>query len=96
MLSSVATWLFGCSHRRTSFPMTVRNPSSDNRRDGAETYVVCLDCGQHFAYDWAAMRITRAKQNRAAVGTNHSESGRRVERAFEGSHRLVDRLVHHT
>jgi hypothetical protein len=20
-------------------------------------YVVCLDCGQEFAYDWAAMRI---------------------------------------
>jgi len=62
MLSTVANWLFGCAHRRTSFPITLRNGSATSRRDGAETYMVCLDCGKHMPYDWAAMRLTEATQ----------------------------------
>jgi hypothetical protein len=50
MFQSVFNALFSCSHRRTTFPQT---PG----RRGTRTYVVCLDCGKEFAYDWAAMRI---------------------------------------
>ena len=50
--------VFGCSHKRCSFPITVRGK---NRRSAAAsltgTYVVCLDCGQEFAYDWNEMKI---------------------------------------
>lgn len=59
-LASLAEWLFGCSHRRTTFPITLRTSVSvgGQQRTPAETYVVCLECGRHFAYDWARMRIT--------------------------------------
>lgn len=50
--------VFGCSHKRCSFPITVRGKQ---RRSPAAsltgTYVVCLDCGQEFAYDWNEMRM---------------------------------------
>lgn len=50
--------LFGCSHKRCSFPITVRGKQ---RRSPAAsltgTYVVCLDCGHEFAYDWNEMKM---------------------------------------
>ncbi len=50
--------VFGCSHKRCSFPITVRGKQ---RRSPAAsvtgTYVVCLDCGQEFAYDWNEMKL---------------------------------------
>lgn len=96
MLSTVATWLFGCSHRRTSFPITLRNRSAPSRRDSTETYVVCLDCGRHFEYDWAHMRVTGAKQDPAAVETTRAERGLRARTPLEEGYRLFYRLVHHT
>lgn len=49
--------LFGCWHRRCSFPLTIRGKL---RRIAAAsvtgTYVVCLDCGQEFPYDWNKMK----------------------------------------
>lgn len=58
--------LFGCSHKNLSFPITKRR----NQRTSAAaavtgTYVVCLDCGKEFAYDWQQMKI---------VGRNSSQS----------------------
>ncbi|HEX4278562.1 MAG TPA: hypothetical protein VHZ74_24570 [Bryobacteraceae bacterium] len=49
--------LFGCAHNRTTFPLTPsrRTKISDNSRKG--TYVVCLDCGKEFDYNWKEMRI---------------------------------------
>jgi VWFA-related protein len=47
-LAGLADRLYGCSHSQKAFPITL----------GTETYVVCLVCGRHFAYDWATMRIT--------------------------------------
>ena len=49
MLNSILEILFGCAHRTTTFPLTPKR-----KRD---TYVVCLDCGKEFGYDWNAMRI---------------------------------------
>jgi hypothetical protein len=50
MLSMVIESLFGCSHRRTTFPITPKRPV----RQGA--HVTCLDCGKEFAYNWTEMR----------------------------------------
>ena len=60
-LGGLADWLFGCWHRRTSFPITLgASVSVDGQpTTQAETYVVCVECGRRFAYDWTAMRITR-------------------------------------
>jgi len=67
MIATLAEWLFGCSHRHTSFPFTRRAGAVGRRCEpGKETYVVCLDCGKRFAYDWAAMRVT--KQTKPASG----------------------------
>lgn len=55
---SLLDMLFGCTHKRCSFPITVRGK---RRQSGAAsvtgTYVVCLDCGQEFPYDWNKMKL---------------------------------------
>lgn len=48
--------LFGCSHTRTTFPLTRRVTRAGERR---QTYVSCLDCGREFPYNWQEMRIER-------------------------------------
>ena len=65
--AAVAAWLHGCPHRRTSFPITLRTmPAADGRQNGqSETYIVCLECGRRFAYDWNAMRISAEPRGRA-------------------------------
>jgi len=58
--------LFGCSHKRCSFPFTVRGKL--RRSEAASvtgTYVVCLDCGQEFPYDWNEMKMVESKPERA-------------------------------
>jgi hypothetical protein len=68
-LAGIADWIRGCSHSKTTFPMTL-SPSVDagGQRAPAETYVACLACGRHLAYDWSAMRITRERFPQAARG----------------------------
>jgi hypothetical protein len=61
--------VFGCWHKRCSFPITVRGKV---RRGIAAasvtgTYVVCLDCGREFSYDWSQMKILAS--NPHAAGT---------------------------
>ena len=61
--------LFCCNHQKLSFPITVRGA---RRRTPAAsttgTYVVCLDCGQEFPYDWNEMKVVR-KASSTAVRT---------------------------
>ncbi|HUI85492.1 MAG TPA: hypothetical protein VL240_14795 [Candidatus Binatia bacterium] len=68
--------VFGCSHKRCSFPITIRGKQ---RRSAAAsvtgTYVVCLDCGQEFAYDWNEMRM---------VGPHSSTPSREPVTVFSG------------
>lgn len=68
-LVRMADHLFGCSHGRTGFPITIK--TSVTADDGqqttlADTYVVCLDCGRTFDYDLTTMRPT--KQRPPVVG----------------------------
>lgn len=62
-LAGLADWLHGCWHRRTTFPITLRTSASGDGRQSAqsETYVVCLACERHFAYDWSTMRINQQR-----------------------------------
>lgn len=67
MISAMLQLLFGCSHPRYSFPVTVRYP---RRRPQAAvltgTYVSCLECGKEMAYDWREMKVIKsARQERA-------------------------------
>jgi len=54
MIGSIFQLLFRCPHKRLTRPITrVTKPGVPGR----ETTVVCLDCGQQFAYDWNHMRV---------------------------------------
>jgi hypothetical protein len=58
MMFSLLNAMFGCSHKRTTFPMTPARRtqmSPETARRG--TYVVCLDCGKEFDYNWKEMKI---------------------------------------
>jgi hypothetical protein len=57
MLGSILESLFSCAHRRLTRPLT---PVSKPGEPSGETYVVCLDCGKQFSYDWDRMRVGKA------------------------------------
>jgi len=47
--------VFGCSHKKTTFPITRTGRSATDGPKAA--YIVCLECGREFDYDWQAMKI---------------------------------------
>jgi len=60
MFQSLLNSLLGCSHQRTTFPITPGRRHAGPPVLGATrvgTYVVCLDCGKEFAYNWNEMRV---------------------------------------
>jgi hypothetical protein len=60
--------MFGCSHQRLSFPITVRGARRRSKAASVTgTYVVCLECGQEFPYDWKEMRVVRQTSSTAAA-----------------------------
>ena len=65
MFQSFINQLFGCSHRRTTFPQTPGRKTTAPSATRNGTYIVCLDCGREFAYDWDGMRIGKAVPERA-------------------------------
>jgi len=66
MLGSLLNSLFGCAHQRTTFPLTPgAKMASTTHRHG--TYVVCLDCGKEFRYDWKQMRLGEPVSVRAST-----------------------------
>ena len=60
MLQNLFNALFSCSHQRTTFPLTPGRRTSAPSGNRLGTYVVCLDCGKEFAYDWESMRVGQA------------------------------------
>ena len=55
---SLLDLMFGCKHKHCSFPITVRGKLRRIKAASVTgTYVVCLDCGMEFPYDWKEMRI---------------------------------------
>ena len=79
MIASLVDMFFGCWHKNYSFPITARK---GQRRSGAAaltgTYVVCLDCGKEFPYDWQEMRVlgSEAPGERAIPATAESYAGK--------------------
>ena len=55
-LSAFWSMMFGCLHSNYSFPLSPK----DGRRPAAAgltgMYVVCLECGKEFPYDWRQMK----------------------------------------
>ena len=77
MLNNLMNILLGCSHRRTTFPITPARKAGFSSAPGPRhsTYVVCLDCGKEFGYNWTEMRIgdpvAAAVTAEAAFSTAH-------------------------
>jgi len=57
MMNSLLNSLFGCSHRRTTFPITPARRAGFSNSNNKGTYVVCLDCGKEFDYNWKEMKL---------------------------------------
>ncbi len=59
--SGIFDALFGCAHKRYSFPITAKHGQRRNEAASVTgTYVVCLDCGREFPYDWQEMKFVSA------------------------------------
>ena len=56
-MSKLLDALFGCRHERCTFPITARSTHPHAGQSASPTYIVCLDCGKEFAYDWQKMKV---------------------------------------
>lgn len=58
-MSKLINALFGCSHSHCTLPITVTGPRRPDSKDAGSrnTYIVCLDCGKEFPYDWEQMKV---------------------------------------
>jgi hypothetical protein len=67
-MATLVDILFGCRHKNYSFP---RSNRTGQRRSPAASltgmYVVCLDCGREFPYDWKEMKILDSRPALAKV-----------------------------
>jgi hypothetical protein len=65
-MSKLLDALFGCSHKNHTFPMKAK-PGQHLPSAAAMTgtYVVCLDCGKEFAYDWRQMKVVFSPKPKA-------------------------------
>ncbi len=63
MFADVFDMLFGCWHKRYSFPITAKKGVKTHSHAASltGTYVVCLDCGKEFPYDWNQMKVLSAE-----------------------------------
>ncbi len=80
MLLKLWHFLYGCRHRKYTFPITI---GANRRFAGTKhTYVVCLDCGKELPYDWTRMKI-----GEVPAGTKHGPVlvFRRPERSVRNS-----------
>jgi hypothetical protein len=71
MISKLFETFFGCWHSRYSFPITIRSGARRSKAASVTgTYVVCLDCGKEFPYDWQEMKVVdSATQTGRRVGS---------------------------
>jgi len=70
VIDSLLNLLFRCSHSRMTRPMT---PAKKAGEPGADTYVVCLECGKQFLYDMKEMRVGKAVPVSPSDGVLHDD-----------------------
>lgn len=67
MIQTLFNLFLRCSHKKMTFPLT---PAGRSGGAAAQTYIVCLDCGRRFGYDWDRMRVIwREKRSRTPLTT---------------------------
>jgi hypothetical protein len=70
VIDTISNLLFRCAHRRLTRPIT---PVSKPGVPSGETYVVCLDCGKQFSYDWKEMKVGGPIESSATEGVLHPD-----------------------
>jgi len=82
MFSKLLDVLFGCRHTSYSFPMSARavkqHPAAGSLTG---TYVVCLECGKEFPYDWKTMKVMSPNAAHHAAIRARSFAGGQVARS---------------
>jgi hypothetical protein len=58
--------LFFCRCTRLGMPITVPNGRKIGQWKAGQTYIVCLDCGTEYPYDWKDMRRLEQPKARKA------------------------------
>jgi hypothetical protein len=70
MLDKVMNWWpFGCRHGNLSVPFSTEVArqseayvdTEEQLPPGCSHYVVCLQCGRRFGYDWSSMKIVKSR-----------------------------------
>ena len=61
MIADLMDILFGCWHSNYSFPFTAKAANRAAAAHATGTYVVCLDCGKEFPYDWKTMKVVSGR-----------------------------------
>ena len=64
---SLVDLFFGCWHKNYSFPITARGSRRSKAASVTGTYVVCLDCGKEFPYDWHEMKVVSVNSRESNV-----------------------------
>jgi hypothetical protein len=59
MFTGLWDLVFGCHHNNYSFPLSGKLGHRSHAALETGAYVVCLDCGKEFAYDWRDMRVLK-------------------------------------
>ena len=88
MIGSTLDALFGCSHSRTSFPLTPKRSAGADATARRGTYVTCLNCGKEFAYNWKEMRI----EGPTAMSANKADSSPVLPRLLRFGSRLANKF----
>jgi len=65
--------LFGCRHAHLSVPFSMETARQNQAHldwaeelpSGCSHYVVCLECGRRFGYDWSEMKVVKTKMKAA-------------------------------
>ncbi len=76
MLADFLELFFGCWHKRYSFPITAKPGQRRGAAALTGTYVVCLDCGKEFPYDWREMRVITERSKAGAAIAVESYAGK--------------------
>jgi hypothetical protein len=65
MMTKLIDVFFGCRHSHYGFPVTIRGAARRPQAGALTgTYVVCLDCGKEFPYDWEEMKVITSPAER--------------------------------
>ena len=84
---------FGCSHKKTTFPITRPRKVKEAGRI-ADTYIVCLDCGLEMPYSWKEMRVLKERRKALVSSERHQEGAAAVYSAKRSIFQAASEILH--